>query len=230
MFQFINPSTALRGLRPTHALSSKLNTTPSPKMHTALIIEEVPTGLSNDQAVTLPCNATSPFITLLHHKSDFGIPAPVKGAVAAVQNTTSHVIVIIGADTKMGRMAIQYARIAKISTIIGVAPKSREKELTIIGLTCVVDHDIARSEILATVRAAAGGEDKVTHVYDCVNWTFELATELLAPGKASVLLALHPIDEAAARDIKARRPNCEPRFVAGITAGLGASKEFACVD
>jgi NADPH2:quinone reductase len=52
-------------------------------------------------------------------------------------------------------------------------------------------------EIVAGVHAVTGLEG-VTHVYDCVSWTYELAVVLVSGTRASVVLTLHPVEGAAA--------------------------------
>lgn len=239
MFQFINPSTAFRGLRPPFAQKSG-SITPAHKVQSPdqaglqeyAVLEmtstaKTPASLSNNHVVTVSVNAVTSFIALFHPESGFGFPAPFAGSSfeKGGHNAAAQKVIIIGAGTNVGKIAVQYAKLAHIGTIIGIASESREQELKDDGATDVIDRHLPQSEIVAKTIAIAGGWDSITRVYDCVNWTYELATELLAPNRASIFLALHPINEAAEANIKAKRPRCEPRFVVGTSKGLGAWEE-----
>ena len=176
--------------------------------------------------MTLPVNAVTSFIVLFHRKSGFGFLTPLPDSISEEgYDAASQIIVIIGAGTNVGKIAIQYAKIASIGTIIGIASGSRDAELKAIGATHIIDRHLAQTEIVQKVHVAAGGVDMITHVHDCANWTYELATDILAPGKSSILLVLHPIDEAADNSIKAKKPKCEAKFVIGKSKGLGAMEE-----
>ena len=188
---------------------------------------KVPAGFTEDQVVTLPVNATTSFIALFHTSTGFGFDAPFGNGN---YNNANQTLVIIGAGTNVGKLAIQFAKLARITSIIAIASKAREQELIALGATCVINRHLPQSEIAALVHAKAGGAENVTNVhdwdvtqvYDCASWTYELAISLLATDTASTLLALHPID---AETIAKERPRCEARFVTGTSKGLGDLKE-----
>ena len=159
----------------------------------------MPATLTDDQVVTLPVNAVTSFIALFHPISGFGNPAPL--FIEEKDKNSSHceaaaqmTIVIIGAGTNVGKLAVQFAKLAGVASIIGVASISRSEELRQLGATDVIDRNLSISEIAAQVHAAAGGAENVTQVYDCASWTFELEVALLPIETPSVFLTLHPID------------------------------------
>lgn len=170
------------------------------------------------------------FIALFHPISGFGIS--VSFLIEEKDMNSSHseaaarvTIVIIGACTNVGKLAVEVAKLAGVASIIGVASISRSHELRQLGATHVIDRNLPIPEIAAQVHAAVGGAEKVTQVYDCASWTFELGVALLPIGTPSVFLALHPIDGEAGKAIREARSMCEMRFVVGVSGGLGEMKE-----
>ena len=157
---------------------------------------KVPAGFTEDQVVTLPVNATTSFIALFHTSTGFGFDTPFgKGNY----NNANQTLVIIGAGTNVGKLVIQFAKLARITSIIAIASKAREQELMALGATWFINRHLPQSEIAAPVNAKAGGAENVTHVhdwnvtqvydwnvthvydwnvthvYDCASWTYELA-------------------------------------------------------
>ena len=188
----------------------------------------MPATLTDDQVVTLPVNAVTSFIALFHPTSGFGFPDPLveksEKNSTRPETSASQTIVIIGAGTNVGKLAIQLAKLAGIAKVIALASISQVQELKKLGATHVIDRHLPVSEIAAQVHSAAGGAENVRRVYDCASWTFELAIALLSPD-ASIFLALHPIDEETESAIKMDRPLCEAKIVIGISEGLGAMEE-----
>jgi NADPH2:quinone reductase len=163
----------------------------------------VPKGFTDDQVSTLPTNAVTAF-TALFNKSNFAFPYPrQKGFDYAGQT-----LVIIGAGSNVGRLMVQMAKLVGLGTVIAVASLSGEKELREMGATHVVDRysdDIARD-----IYAITGGPDSVANVMDCVNWTYELAAQLVSrtqPGKIVTLhqptTALAELERLGKKDVKA---------------------------
>ncbi len=126
-------------------------------------------------------------------------------------------IVVIGASTNAGKTAIQYAKLAHIGTIIGIASASREKEFRDIGATHVIDRHLPQSDIVAEAHAAAGELIRSP--------TYEPATELHGPNMPSVLLALHPFDADTDKDINPKRPLHKAKSVIRTSQRLGALRE-----
>ena len=60
----------------------------------------------------------------------------------------------------------------------------------------------------------------MTHVFDCANWTFELATSLVSTTSASCIVTLHPIEGETKAHIETQRPNCEAKFLEGSSHAL----------
>ena len=168
------------------------------------------------------------FIALFHPTSGFGFPDPLveqsEKKSTHLETSASQTLVVIGAGTNVGKIAIQFAKLAGVAKVIALASISRVQELKKVGATHVIDRHLPVSEIAAQVHSAAGGAENVKRVYDCASWTFELAIALLSPD-ASIFLTLHIIDEKAESAIKKDRPLCEAKFVIGISKGLGAMEE-----
>ncbi len=150
----------------------------------------VPAGFTDDQMSTLPINAGTSF-SALFHQSWLNFPSPFSIEAKSFDYSRQK-LVILGAGTQCGRLAIQFAKIAGIGTIIAVASISGETELKDLGATHVIDR--YSSNIAPEVKAAAGGDEEVTHVYDCANWTFELAADIVAAGVSSRITVLHHSD------------------------------------
>lgn len=149
----------------------------------------VPEGLTDDQVVTLPVNATTSF-SALFHKDWFGLAPPFPSLEQEHKNNYEDLkLVVIGAGATVAKLAIQFAKIRGVGTIIAVASLSNEAELREIGATHVVDR--YSTNIVEEVQTLAGGPDSVTHVYDCVSWTYELAISMVSKTQESVVLTLH---------------------------------------
>lgn len=188
----------------------------------------VPASLTDDQLVTLPVNAVTSFIALFHPTSGFGLPDPTvetKEKSSGGSDPASGSIVIIGAGTHVGKLAIQFAKLAGVAKIIGVASVSRSKELEQAGASHVVDRHLPVAEIVAQVHAAAGGANNVTRVYDCRSSTRDLDVALLPVDVPSLFLSLRPIDEGTEKTIKETKPKAGAKLVMGTSEGLGAMQE-----
>jgi NADPH2:quinone reductase len=99
----------------------------------------VPDGFTDDQMVTLPINANTSFAALFH-PNWLGFPPPFSPE-AKNFDYAAQSIVIIGAGSNCGKLAIQFARLAGIGVIIAVASLSGEKLLRELGATHVVDRN-----------------------------------------------------------------------------------------
>ncbi|TVY82203.1 Dehydrogenase orsE [Lachnellula suecica] len=179
----------------------------------------VPIGKSDDEAATLPVNAVTSFAALFNPKW-FGFPPPWSPAAASFDYGAQS-IVIIGAGSDCGRLALQFAKSVGIGTVVGIASLSGEKELRKFGATHVVDRHQEQSAIVKQVRQILGGEEGVTRVYDCVNWTFELAVALVTKDEESLVATLHQprtVGELLARDGKSK---AQVRFVSGAAPQWG---------
>ncbi|KAH7346885.1 chaperonin 10-like protein [Rhexocercosporidium sp. MPI-PUGE-AT-0058] len=147
----------------------------------------VPAGFTDDQMATLPINAGTSFAALFHPEW-LNFPPPFS-AKTKTFDYSKEKLVILGAGTQCGKLAIQFAKIAGIGTIIAVASIGREAELKDLGATHVIDRH--SNNVVAEVQKASGGAEGITHVYDCASWTYELVADLVATEKRSRIAILH---------------------------------------
>lgn len=169
----------------------------------------VPEGFTDDQAATLPTNAVTAF-TALFNKSNFAFPYPRQGDFDYAAQT----LVVIGAGSNVGRLTVQMANFVGLGKIIAVASLSGEKELRAMGATHVVDRysdDIARD-----IYAITDGQDSVTNVMDCVNWTFEFAAQLVSSTRPGKIMTLHQPPTALAELERLGKKDVKAGIVLGI--------------
>jgi len=180
---------------------------------------KTPPNLTNDQVATLPVNVVTSFITLFT-PSGFNFPSPfMKSSNADVSSfhNKSETLIIIGGGSNVGKLAIQLAKLAEIGTIIAIASGQREHELKGLGATHVIDRNSA--SIPAQARDIVES-NRLTHVYDCVNWTYELALDILTSDRSSQLATLHPITEDMEQMIRQKRPQCQIKIIIGMSTNL----------
>jgi NADPH2:quinone reductase len=79
----------------------------------------VPSSISDDEAALYPINAVTSAMSLFS-SAGFGWPFPGTPEAASF-DYTSQKVVIIGGGTNTGKLAIQFARLAGIGTIIAIA-------------------------------------------------------------------------------------------------------------
>jgi len=132
-------------------------------------------------------NAVTSFIALFHPTSGFGFPAPFPAVPPNTNKdtnnaTTASPLIVVGAGTSVGRMALQYAsRLTPLRNIIAIASPSHTPELKKLGATDVLDRHLLLPELVSEAHAISNGDpESITHIYDYANWTFELAVALLA--------------------------------------------------
>ena len=173
----------------------------------------VPLGFTDDQFVTLPVNATTSF-SALFHRNWFGFAPPFPSLEHDFKpNYDEESVVIIGAGSNVGKLAVQFARIRAIGTIIAVASVSGTQELKAMGATHVIDRH--SPNIVEEVQAITGGIESVTHVYDCVNWTYELATTMVSKTRPGFIATLHPAEQAAEELSRLGKDKCVAKAVSG---------------
>jgi NADPH2:quinone reductase len=176
---------------------------------------KVPEGFTPDDMVTFPVNATTSFAALFDAKC-FGFPAPApfpQSSSTSNFNAKEKTILVIGGGSAVGKLAIQYAKIAGIGSVITTASPSRTEELKSLGATHVISRYLSASEIEAEVKGITGQEG-LEYIYDCVSWDYGMAIGLLREKGKSVLLTLHPAEEAIEK-AKERRPEARVVFVLG---------------
>ncbi|KAL8790497.1 MAG: hypothetical protein Q9195_006328 [Heterodermia aff. obscurata] len=191
-------------------------------------LAKVPDSFTVDELVSLPVNAVTSFLALFHPTGlGFAAPFPTTTTTDQEHDASRQNIVIIGAGSQVGKLAIQFAKLAGIGTIIAVAAGSRTTELRNIGATHVLDRHTPVADLVAQVHDVVGGEENVTRIFDCANWTHELATALAAPKGASKLRTLHPVDTDGGVNNKELRPSLDAAYVVGTTEALEPlSKDF----
>jgi NADPH2:quinone reductase len=161
-------------------------------------------GVTMDDAVTSPINATTSFEALFHSENGFGLPAPLpaeeeSSSPKANIDPQAQTIVIIGGGSSVGRLGIQFARLAGIGRIITVAPVRNEGELRSLGATHAIDrHDTPESIAMKTYEIIV--REDITHVYDRVSWDPSLSLLIVSKAKKSIILTLRPSDIGIAQE------------------------------
>ena len=186
---------------------------------------KIPESLTADQLVTLPVNAVSSFLALFHSSGlGFAAPFPSQSSESkvAAAGASQQSIVIIGAGSNVGRLAIQFAKLAGVGIIVAVASGSRVAELKELGATHVLDRHEPQDVLVSQAHDIVGGSENITRVFDCANWTYELAVGMLATNRPSKLRTLHPIDFVPGTKsfIEQKRPNCDAAFIVGASEAL----------
>lgn len=152
------------------------------------VVAHVPSGISDDQAATLPVNAIAPFVALFH-SSGLGMPPPFPTAEAKAFDYAAQSIVIIGGGSNCGKLGVQFASLVGIGKIIVVAGIANAAELKSYGATHVIDRHASDEEIKSQVQAIVG--DDLIYVFDPINREHTLAVSLLSStknGKVATLL------------------------------------------
>jgi NADPH2:quinone reductase len=176
---------------------------------------KTPPSLTLDDAVTFPVNACTSFAALFH-PNGFGFTPPFSSKPHLW--VPSQTILIIGGGSNVGKLAIQFAKLAGIQSIVTIASGANSAALQELGATHVVDRHLDPASITSEIRKIVG-QDGVTHIYDCVSWDYSFPISLLSPSKHSTLLTLHPCDDAE-RIVKQKGLDCRVQFILGNSAFL----------
>jgi len=186
---------------------------------------KIPSGFTADEMATFPVNAVTSFAALFDEKG-FGFPAPFPGATTPWNfNAKEKTILVVGGGSSVGKMAIQYAKLAGIGTILTIASAGRTEELEKLGATHVIDRHLPAEDIQRQVKEISG-QSGVENIYDCVSWDYTLPISLLSTTKSSVLLTLHPAEEAE-KQAKRLRPKARVQFILGTADFIQpATREF----
>jgi NADPH:quinone reductase len=158
------------------------------------------------------------FAALFHH-IHLAFPPPWS-AEAATFDYSKESLVVIGAGSNCGRLALQFARSVGIGTVVGIASISNEKKLKTFGATHVIDRYLSQEEVVKQVRGILG-EDGVTKVFDCVSWTHELAVALVPKEKESLVATLHRTTTVVEILEKEGKAKAVVRFVVGTVNNWG---------
>jgi NADPH:quinone reductase len=177
---------------------------------------KIPPGFTMDDLVTFPINATTAFEAMFHSRG-FGFPTPSNDANPSPENfvPASKTIVVIGGGSNVGRLGIQFAKIAGIGRIITVASARNEAALRAMGATHIVDRHASPESIAAQIREISPAG--VEHVFDCVSWENELslALSIVPTTQPSVVLTLHPPNEGIKLAKEKGLNDCSVRFILG---------------
>ncbi|KAF8865531.1 GroES-like protein [Acephala macrosclerotiorum] len=131
----------------------------------------VPKNITDIDAALYPINAFTSFASLFSSEGGpenihrgLGIPFPsTPGSENFDYKNT--MIVILGGGTRCGKLAIQFAKLAGIGTIITTASLRGEEELKRLGATHVIDRHA--EDLVAQIRALTG--DDLVYVYDTMS-------------------------------------------------------------
>ena len=145
----------------------------------------VPPGIPATEAVLYPINAFTSVMALFT-PAGFGLPFP-QSPESKTFDYASQKLVIVGGGSNTGKLAVQFARIAGIGTIIAIASLSNMAVLKEFGAT----HVIARQDpdIESQVRQIVG--DDLIYVLDTVSaGDYSLALSILSNTKRGTLIYL----------------------------------------
>jgi len=181
---------------------------------TAESAAKIPEGFTADQMVTFPVNAVTSFSAIFNEKG-FGFPAPFPGASITDFDGASQTILVVGGGSNVGKLALQYAKLAGIGRVITIASASGTEELKKLGATHVIDRHSSAEEIAARLKQITG-EEGVTHIYDCVSWDYTFSVSLLSKTKPSTLLTLHPAEDAQ-KLVEEKGVNARVTFILGTS-------------
>lgn len=146
----------------------------------------VPKNITDVEAALFPINGFTSFAGLFSSEGGpegknrgLGIPFPSTPGSESFDyaNTT---VAILGGGTRCGKLAIQFAKLAGIGTIITTASLSGANELKKFGATHVVDRHA--TDVVSQIRAITG--DDLVYVYDTMSrGDFSLPVSLLSNSK-----------------------------------------------
>lgn len=148
------------------------------------------TGLSDDEAATVPVNVASVFVALFHST---GLGLPIPGTERSNSTDFSgQAILVVGAGSNCGRTGIQFAKMAGFGTIVAYAGRSNKEELKAVGATHFVDRH--SDNALDQIRAVVG--DELVYAVDAVNFGPRqgLGAAALSNSKKGTLITFLPTD------------------------------------
>ena len=173
----------------------------------------VPPHISDTDASTFPVNGMTVAVVLFSPAA-LGLPLPGTPE-AKTFDYAAQSLVVVGAGTNNGKLAIQFARIAGIGTIVAVASLSSEKELKQYGATHIVDRKA--EDINAEVRKIVG--DDLIYAVDAYNGgpDLSLAVSLLSNSKKGTLVHLVPVGPGE-EILRTKKAGCKATGVFGSSA------------
>ncbi|KAK5054491.1 hypothetical protein LTR84_001382 [Exophiala bonariae] len=176
----------------------------------------VPPSIPATEAALYPINAVTIALALF---TPAGLGLPFPGTPESANfDYASQKIVIIGGGSNTGKLAIQFARIAGIGTIITTASASNSAILKDFGATHVITRQDADAD--SQIRKIVG--DDLVHALDTVSaGGYNLALSVLSDTQRGTLVRLTrgPVDEAALAQKKA---GVQDKHVVGFSAAIPA--------
>lgn len=128
------------------------------------VVAKIPLNMNYDTVVTFPCAGGAAYLGLFDSLPyGLGLPNPL---VASYKPKAGQTILIIGGSSTVGQFAIQFAKLAGISTVIVTASQKHTAHLVALGATHVVDRFLPPQEI----------ESKITEIMDKKPLTIVLDT------------------------------------------------------
>ncbi|EHL02191.1 GroES-like protein [Glarea lozoyensis ATCC 20868] len=174
------------------------------------------TGLSDDEASTIPVIVLAGFIALFS-SSGLGLPPPFS-AEAASFDFAATTLLVIGGGSNTGMATIELARLAGIKQIIVVAGIRNEAEIKTRGASHVIDRHAG--DVLGQIRAITG--DDLIYAVDTVNpgQKQEVGVAALSNSKKGTLITLRRPDGDFDPDhIGTKSAGYERRLVLGVSTG-----------
>ncbi|MCJ1485369.1 hypothetical protein MMC06_005543 [Schaereria dolodes] len=157
----------------------------------------VPSSITDDEACTIQCNATTAYIALFHPS---GLNIPVPGSKESKSfDYAGQTLIIVGGGADIGKYGIQFAALAGIGRIIAVSSLTSAKDLKSYGATHIIDRHLSVAEIRKQVQEITS--DEIIYVYDTSNTNHTLAVSLLSSSKRGKIAGAVPsqgVDETVA--------------------------------
>ena len=144
----------------------------------------------------------------LSNEEWFGFPPPFRDLMREQK------VDIIGGGSNVGKLGIQFVKLAGVGIIVAIASLSGEQDLKEMGATHVVDrHSIAIAE---ESPGYYWRPESVTHIYDCVNFSYDLTAALVPQDTPSKISVLHTAAPAVAKLKELGKEKCAAETVSGI--------------
>ncbi|KAH9213958.1 putative zinc-type alcohol dehydrogenase-like protein [Leptodontidium sp. 2 PMI_412] len=172
------------------------------------------TGLTDDEAATIPVVVLAGFIALFS-ESGLGLPPPFSPKAASFDFAAA-TLLVIGGGSNTGKATIELGKMAGFGRIVVVAGLHNEVELKARGATHLVDRHAA--DVSERVRTITG--DDLIYAIDTVNagQEQELGLAALSNSKRGTLITLRRGDEEFGPDrIGKKVAGYERRAVLGVS-------------
>ncbi|TVY21197.1 Dehydrogenase orsE [Lachnellula arida] len=172
----------------------------------------VPEGVSDEEAALYPINAVTSAMSLFS-SGGFNLPFP-ETAEAKAFNYAAQKLVIVGGGSNIGKLAIQFAKLAGVGIVIAIASPSGAELLKSFGATHVISrHD---SDIEEQVRGIVG--DELLYVFDTINMGdgHTLGVSLLSNSKKGVFVSTLP-GKATEAVLAKKEGGIEEKFIRGFS-------------